>query len=525
MRHLRQFFFYSFVVLYLILCPLTILYALGYVLRPGTEHGITKTGLLSLSTTPPGATIYVGHSRYTEPTPAVLHDLLPGSYEISLWLKGYASWSRRVPVESKQATVLEHILLLPNPLVPKQLLPTTFDQFIPLLESPLLIVADGPRLGDYMIYNWKQQERRSLLASDSPWASARLLTSWTMPKSTVVLARVDTRDGVRMLWLDAKEKPVQPVDLTDLVRERPDMVVWHPWERHRLFLLRAGRVSRVEVAQHPVVQNLLDHVRTLRFVGRSLYALTEESAIFQIDADGRVKAVEMDEPALVKALRDLRGDVEIVPADDTLIAFRGENGGLALSDPPYRLTEQTVRGVQWSEDHVRALCWQRDRIGLIEPSDELVPGTTATVRELAQDFAFRAYRTIPRVLPHRSHLEESESSEAPAALTWIYANGHAIEQVFWAYRDAYVLFRDDDQVFLLERPLIASPPPIPLVRVHRRTEVSYNDETGTLHYLDPAGQLSSLQIVPRWELLPRPSFRSVDSPLDEDTDTAVREAP
>jgi hypothetical protein len=128
-------------------------------------------------------------------------------------------------------------------------------------------------------------------------------------------------------------------------------------------------------------------------------------------------------------------------------------------------------------------------------------------------------------LPHRSPLEESERSEAPAALTWIYANGHAIEQAFWAYRDAYILFRDADQVFLLERPLIGTPRPIPLVRVHRRTGVSYNDETGTLQYLDPAGQLSSLQIVPQWELLPRPAFRSTDSPFDESPGTAVREAP
>ncbi len=525
MMRFRKILFYILVAVYLVLCPLTILYALGYVLKPGTEHGITKTGLLSLSTVPPGATIYVGRSRYTEPTPAVLHDLLPGSYEISLWLKGYAPWSRRVPVEKKQATVLEHILLLPDPLVPRQLLPSAFDQFIPLPGSPLLVVADGPRLGDCALYNWKQQEGRPLLASDSSWASARLLTSWTMPKSTVIVARVDTRDGVRMLWLDVKEKPVQPVDLTDLVRERPDMVLWHPWERHRVFLLREGRLSRIDVTSRAMAPNLLDHVQALGFVGRALYALTEASALFRIETDGRAKAVGMEEPAFVRALRDLRGHVEMAAADEDLLLFRGDGGGLAISRPPYRLTEQAVRGVQWSEDHERVLCWQRDRIGVIEPSDELAPGPTATVRELAQDFALRAYRTMPRTLPGRLRIEGSESPETPVALTWIYASGHAIEQAYWVYRDAYVLFRDEDQVFLLERPLIGTPRAMPLVRVHRRTEIAYNDESGMLYYLDPAGHLSSLQIVPRRELLPLSSFRPVDAHPEAAPETSAREAP
>jgi len=516
----RKILFYTLVAVYLVLCPLTILYALGYVLKPGTEHGITRTGVISISTVPPGATVYVGRSRYTEVTPTILHDLLPGSYEITLWLKGHASWIRRVPVESKQATVLERILLLPDPLTSRRLLLTAFDQLIPLPGSPLLVVGDGPRLGDLRVYHWKQQEERLLVASDSPWASARLLNVWTMPKSTVVLARVDTRNGVRMLWFDAKDKPVQFIDLSDLIPDRPDMVMWHAGERYRLFALREGRVSRIDVAKRAVVPNVLDGARALGVIGRSLYVLTEESALFRVDAEGRAKAVGMEEPAFMRALRGLRGSIEIVAATDELMAFRAEGGGLVVSRPPYRLTEQGIRGVQWSEDHDLALCWQRDRIGLIEPAQELVPGTTATAQEGDQDAVLRARRVLGGF-----DIAGFDSPETPAGLTWIYANGHAIEQVFWAYHDAYILFRDDDQVFLLERPLVGAPRPIPMVRIHRHTEIAYNDEAGTLYYLDPEGWLSSLQVVPRWELLPLSSLRSFDAHAEAHTDELPRGTP
>ena len=217
MTRLRQIVFRAFVLLYLILCPLTILYALGYVLKPGTERGITKTSVISLSTIPPGATIRVGRSRYTEPTPAVLRDVLPGHYDISLSRNGYAPWNRRVVVEHGRATVLEHILLLPQPLRPQLLLSAVHDALIPLPGTPLLLLLEGPRLGDLSVYHWKQREARPLLGDDSLLSAARLLDWWTVPRSMAVVARVDARDGVRVVWLDAREKTAVPVDITDLV--------------------------------------------------------------------------------------------------------------------------------------------------------------------------------------------------------------------------------------------------------------------------------------------------------------------
>ena len=43
---LRRIFFYLFTAIYVVACPMTILYALGYLVKPGTEKGIVKRGLI-----------------------------------------------------------------------------------------------------------------------------------------------------------------------------------------------------------------------------------------------------------------------------------------------------------------------------------------------------------------------------------------------------------------------------------------------------------------------------------------------
>ena len=51
----RQIVFYLLVATYACACPLAIGYALGYLVRPGAAQGIVKTGLVSVASTPPGA--------------------------------------------------------------------------------------------------------------------------------------------------------------------------------------------------------------------------------------------------------------------------------------------------------------------------------------------------------------------------------------------------------------------------------------------------------------------------------------
>ncbi len=114
MKILRRIIFFLFAAVFVVGAPKIVFYALGYSYGSGSEKGLIQTGLIYLSTTPPGATVYVDGRRYREPTPAIIRDLLPGNYSIRLVLKDHDVWSKTVPVEAAKASVLGKILLYPK---------------------------------------------------------------------------------------------------------------------------------------------------------------------------------------------------------------------------------------------------------------------------------------------------------------------------------------------------------------------------------------------------------------------------
>ncbi|MFC1570901.1 PEGA domain-containing protein, partial [Candidatus Omnitrophota bacterium] len=107
MQFFRRIVFYLFVAIYIIICPLLLLYAYGYIYKPGIEKGLLTTGLIYVATAPTGSEIYVNDKKYAKNTPTAIMELLPGEYSIELKLDGYKTWSQTVPVAKEKATVLE----------------------------------------------------------------------------------------------------------------------------------------------------------------------------------------------------------------------------------------------------------------------------------------------------------------------------------------------------------------------------------------------------------------------------------
>ena len=103
MEILRKVLFYFFFALYLILCPVIIFYAFGYILTPKFEEGFVKTGLIHIESLPDNAFLSISNRRYIEKTPATIRNLMAGAYDVKLTLDGYRPWARRTYVEPGKA--------------------------------------------------------------------------------------------------------------------------------------------------------------------------------------------------------------------------------------------------------------------------------------------------------------------------------------------------------------------------------------------------------------------------------------
>lgn len=111
-QRIRGILFYLSVSIFLIGLPAILSFALGYKFNPATFK-FTKTGLLVIRTYPEAADIFLNYKLLNEKTPATIRELLPGDYNLSLFLDRHYPWSGKVKIEAGRVALMEKIILFP----------------------------------------------------------------------------------------------------------------------------------------------------------------------------------------------------------------------------------------------------------------------------------------------------------------------------------------------------------------------------------------------------------------------------
>lgn len=463
MRWLRKVIFYVFLAVYGIACPLTILYAFGYVFSPGTEQGLLKTGVLSLATAPPGASVYLNDRRYTKPTPVALQGLRPGTYRLKLTRKGYEPWTRLVSIEAEKATVLDRVLLLPKTPRYAQLLPEPFEAVLPIPETRFLLLRKGPRLGDLVVYDGASAEWWPFLPAGSPWAEGIASPPVVVRGSPFVLIRAKRSDGEAYLWAELRKGETRLMDLTRLFPARPLAVTWDPRAPEQLFSLQEGRVNRLDVSAMAIYPGLAERVRGIGVSNRQLYVLTEDDALQRLDLEGRLLETIFGIPKVGEPLFGAKSLFQLTALTEERILLLGDRGEFVGVFRPFRLVEDGVRGFERDARGERLLVWRKDRVGVMDLAPAGPDGG----------------------LPRRP------------VLRWVFEKGRDIEQATWVYEGSHILLQDNGAVLLLAAEPDGEPTAHELLRVKSGQPVFYTDDSGLLYYLDRAtGRLCALEVLP-----------------------------
>ncbi|MBI4432470.1 MAG: PEGA domain-containing protein [Candidatus Omnitrophica bacterium] len=258
MPRLRKILFYGFVLVYAVGCPIILLYATGH---------ITRTGLISLSSHPSGAYVYINSRRFSEKTPTVIRGLVPGEYSVSVNLKGYQPWKRVVFVETEQAIVYENILLLPLDLSPQgPLCPGQFDNLIPVRGRYLLLVR-GPLIQDLFLFDFRKKNLFRAADFRAPFSRDRVLsiTPREDRSTAVIRARSGLWGRVKTFDMDANEGVLRIRDEMESSspvvdeRKKENQIFWMDENKESHLLFRKGdRVYFLETLSQgpPRVQEL-----------------------------------------------------------------------------------------------------------------------------------------------------------------------------------------------------------------------------------------------------------------------------
>lgn len=484
---LRKLVFYVFLAIYLICCPLLILYSLGYFFKPGTPKGIVKTGLIYLSTVPPDAEVFLGKARFTDETPALIRDLLPGFYDIRIQLRGHSPWTQRISVEAGKASVFDKILLLPENLKSVPLTRESVSRLEGIGDSPWIILQSGSRAGDIRVFNYRQEKIWHLLPAGHEAEDEEAAEIKIWEDSHYALLRTSKNGTSRYWWVDLRDKGDAPRDISSLVPENPSYFYHTPQETESVYVLSGKSLYRIDAAKHAVLPVIRSGIRGLGIHARSIYFLTDSQKALRASLDGDVQEVLLKDGELFSALfgnEDFYG-IRIFPKN--ILLFRNAAGKLVSNRLPYELVSDGVLGLDFDESARKAVVWKKDRIGVID--------FTRYEAERA------AFEHGPRIL-------------------WVYRGGENISQAFWVYEASHVLFRDGGSVFLLELETQGKPHLTELLKVNAAGDIFYSEDTGRVYFISPEDQrLNAMEVLPKRSMaFPFPDI------IEERKETEIEEA-
>ncbi|MBI3255402.1 MAG: PEGA domain-containing protein [Candidatus Andersenbacteria bacterium] len=111
-RSFRLALLFVSLLLFLVITPFVVLYAIGYRISPQEARAI-PVGVLLLETIPRRADVYL-ENTFIGRTPRAVPNIPPGSAFVSLRKDGYISWEKHVPINATLTSEFRHIRLFPK---------------------------------------------------------------------------------------------------------------------------------------------------------------------------------------------------------------------------------------------------------------------------------------------------------------------------------------------------------------------------------------------------------------------------
>lgn len=106
------------ILVFCILAPLVLLYALGYRLDIKTGQ-LVRTGVFVLASKPNRASILLNGALAAEKTNARIDAVVAGSYKVQVQKDGYREWEKTLRVNPGESTIADHIVLFKDVLTPQ----------------------------------------------------------------------------------------------------------------------------------------------------------------------------------------------------------------------------------------------------------------------------------------------------------------------------------------------------------------------------------------------------------------------
>lgn len=183
----KQLFFWSTIVIFLIVAPSVVFYTAGY--RWNSKKGvIERNGTLIVDTVPEGASIRLNGHTQEKVSPVTIKNLSPGTYTINLDLEGHHPWSKTLQVLPERVTFVNDVILWLNT-EPKFLTAGSYGN-ASISPNGKYLVGTKQEVEEWKIAIVELATGKEVLASSQSTSTIRSF-DWSSDSSAVLVAHED----------------------------------------------------------------------------------------------------------------------------------------------------------------------------------------------------------------------------------------------------------------------------------------------------------------------------------------------
>lgn len=315
-RTVRGLIFWTFIVFFLVAAPLSVLYTAGF--RYNTKNGsFVRTGVISVTSIPRNAEIFLNGEDTNKATPFVLKRVLPGKYDIELSRNGFHSWSGTTEVESGQTAELQSVLLF------KDVDPV---QHV-IREAEILAPSPDGRYVAFVITEGGWEE---IWMFDTESAQPRLIDRLTAAEQDEAVELLWSADGSRLIvnnrtdgTANAYTNSGDAVEIPADVLDGYEDIFWHPSQGSILYVSTAEELRQLDFATGSLTE-FTDNSAASVLIDASILTFVDNGT--QIELRQSVS----EDTELIALLP--RADYTIVERDASLIILTDKRENLLLID-------------------------------------------------------------------------------------------------------------------------------------------------------------------------------------------------
>lgn len=461
----------------MVLCPLLILYAFGYIFNP-IKQEITQTGLIYLSTTPPGANIYLWKSRYKHKTPASITELKPGKYEITLKLKRYKSWMHSISVDAEKAAAFEDILLIPKTWQKKAIIQEKFISLNPLDKADFFLLAKDKNLGSYICYDWRNNKITPILPTSADLFDMPVISIFEHQKEPRFIVYGGSLWNKESAYIRFINGSLEIVDITNLIQGEPIGMVWDEKDKNDIFMVYKNYVNRINIKSMTVSPRYIENIKGCGLYGNWIYTVDNKGSINMLTmGKEKIKTLSAEKQLGYQLLE--KSDfwkISILWKD--IFLFMGKQGQLVVNVAPYELSKNGAKGFKLYENKRKLLFWKNKSIGIA-------------------DFKLNGGSSL---------------FKTDVIVKTIYDEGENITNCF-LIDERHIVFCDYNKLYLLEVEPQGEHHIELICEIQKNSSIFYSNEKRSIYYLDSqTGYLNLIEVIPERRL---PSIPPIEKEAED----------